>query len=249
MRKIRRHRERATDSREALNDLLDAVPFGSLSTVVDGGPWVVPMLFARCGDRIILHGSTGAGALRHVASGASAALCVTALDGIVVGPTAFSSSANYRSAVVEGVLTPLEDVEQAEALEAFLDRLIPGRSDEVRPNTDKELATTLTVALPIVPGQWTLKARSGPPAPPEEPTQAWTGVVPLTQTWGPPAPSPWVPAEAEVPPSVRRLCGIRDRTAQRRQPRSTRYEAQLQVLLRATKERLQPGPVTSGRSA
>ena len=208
MRQISRHRERATDSRDALDDLLDAVPVGTLSTVVDGWPWVVPMLLARCGDRIVLHGSTGAGALRHVASGAPAVLCVTALDGIVVGPTTFSSSANYRSAVVEGVLTPLEDTERAEALEALADRLIPGRPDEVRPMTDKELAATLAVALPIVSGQWTVKARSGPPAPPEEPTRAWSGVVPLTQTWGPPEPSPWVTAGAEVPPSVRRLSGI-----------------------------------------
>lgn len=204
---IRRHRDRSRSDRADLDALLDTVPTGTLSTVVDGRPWVVPMLFARDGDRVVLHGSTGAGALRHVAEGAPAAFCVMALDGVVVGPSTFSSSANYRSAVVQGHVTPLEGVDKASALDALADRLIPGRTAEVRPMTDKELAATTAVSLPIVEGEWLLKTRTGPPSTPEEPTDAWCGVVPVTTVHGIPEPAEWTGPDAEVPASVRSLTG------------------------------------------
>ena len=131
--RLRRHAERGRSEREALDALLDEVLAGTLSTVVDGRPWVVPMLFARAGDRILLHGSTGAGALRQVAAGAPAVLSVTVVDGLVVAHTTFESSANYRSAVIHGELTPLDDAGRTTALELLSERLIPGRPAEVRP--------------------------------------------------------------------------------------------------------------------
>src|ERR1700754_4566247 len=98
---INRHRARARDERADLDAVLDAgYHVGTLSTVADGRPWVVPMLYGRAGDRILMHGSGGAGALRYVGAGAPAALCVAHMDGWVYGHSLFSSSANYRSAVV-----------------------------------------------------------------------------------------------------------------------------------------------------
>lgn len=205
---IRRHPERAREDRKALEALLDEVPFGTLCTVVDGLPWVIPMLVARDGDRLLLHGSTGAGALRHVAAGSPAALCVVSLDGIVVAHTTFESSANYRSAVVQGVLTRLPAEERATALDILSDRLVPGRVAEVRPVSSKELAATLVVSLPITQGGWTLKARTGAPSPPEEETDAWCGVVPVRTVHDQAEAAPWVAVEAPVPDSVRRLSGI-----------------------------------------
>ncbi len=92
---INRHRERARDERADLDAVLDAgYHVGTLSTVADGRPWVVPMLYGRAGDRILMHGSVGAGALRYVATGAPAALCVMHVDGWVYAHTLFDSSAN-----------------------------------------------------------------------------------------------------------------------------------------------------------
>ncbi len=124
--RLGRHAERGRSEREALDALLDEVLAGTLSTVVDGRPWVVPMLFARDGDRVLLHGSTGAGALRQVAAGAPAVLSVTVVDGLVVAHTTFESSANYRSAVIHGELTPLGDAERTTALELPLGAAHPG---------------------------------------------------------------------------------------------------------------------------
>lgn len=203
--RLGRHAERGSGERAALDALLDEVLAGTLSTVVDGRPWVVPMLFARDGDRILLHGSTGAGALRQVAAGAPAALTVVSVDGLVVAHSTFDSSANYRSAVVHGELETLTDADRTRALEVLSDRLLPGRTGEVRPMTRREEAATLAMALPITDGRWLLKARSGGPSTPEEDTGgAWCGVVPLRVVAGEPEPAPWS-GEAAVPASVRTL--------------------------------------------
>ncbi|BBX31679.1 hypothetical protein MMAG44476_30291 [Mycolicibacterium mageritense DSM 44476 = CIP 104973] len=207
MNQIRRQPDRARSDRADLDAVLDAAAVGTLATVVDGQPWVVPMLYARDGDRVLLHGSTGAGALRHVAAGAPAAFCVTLLDGIVVADTLFDSSANYRSAVVRGNLTVIDPADATHALNLMSDSLIPGRSAEVRASTKKELAATLAMALPITPDGWTVKVRDAPPAQPEQiaDSSGWAGVVPLRTVAGEPIPAPWIDADAIVPESVHRL--------------------------------------------
>lgn len=200
---IRRHSERACTDRADLDAVLDDGIVGTLATVIDGNPWVVPMLYARDGDRILLHGSTGAGALRHVTAGAPMALCVTHLDGIVVAHNTFDSSANYRSAVVTGVPEPLSGVDQERALHVLSDRIIPGRTAEVVPSTPKEYAATLAMALAITADNWTVKIRTGGPGEPEVETSAWTGVVAVRTAYGPARPEPGT--TAELPASVRRL--------------------------------------------
>jgi len=188
-RAIRRLAERSRPERAELDAVLDAALVGTLSTVVEGHPWVVPLLYARDGDRIILHGSTGAGALRHVAAGAPAALSVVHLDAVVVAHTTFDSSANYRSAVVYGTLRPITDPEAKRvALTRVSDAVLPGREAEVRPMTAKEVAATQVMAMEITEGDWLVKVRTGGAGDPGEPTEAWTGVVPLRVVAGDPEP-------------------------------------------------------------
>jgi len=155
-----------------------------------------------------MHGSTGAGALRHVAAGAPAALCVTHIDGWVYAHTLFDSSANYRSAVVHGHLVALAGDEAAEALTRIAECLTPGRSAEVPFHTTKQLAATTALAMDIVAGQWTVKVRDAGPGEPE-PGQGrpglWTGVLPITGGYGPPQTSAHVPADTPVSPSVLRV--------------------------------------------
>jgi nitroimidazol reductase NimA-like FMN-containing flavoprotein (pyridoxamine 5'-phosphate oxidase superfamily) len=197
--------ELGVPDRAALDAFLDSQWAGVLSCAVDGEPLAVPMLYARDGDRLLLHGSTGAGALRSVAAGASAVLTVFAVDALVVAPTTFESSVNYRSATVRGRLTPVEDHEGA--LDRFSEVLVPGRTSEVRPPTRKELAATMVLSLPIAEGGWLLKVADGWPATPEEagaePT-VWSGLVPVRSVLDEPVPAPWA-SDLPVPPSVRAL--------------------------------------------
>ncbi len=203
MEQIRREAERATTERDDLYAILDAALVGTFSTVLDGRPWSVPMLYGRVADRLYLHGSTGAGALRHVAAGAPANLCVTLIDGIVVADNLFNSSANYRSAVVRGTPVRVPTDEAFTALTVMSDRLIPGRSVEVRPHTNKELAATMVLMMPIAGDNWTAKIRVGPPGDPDVDPGAWAGVVPMTTHYGRPIPAPWVPDGMPLPASVR----------------------------------------------
>lgn len=205
--RIGRHAERARLHRADLHQVLDTGHhIGTLSTVLDGRPWVVPMLYARVGDRILLHGSTGAGALRHVAAGAPAALCVTHLDGWVYAHTLFDSSANYRSAVVHSELTVLTGDEAARALTDLSDRMLPGRSAEVPAHTRKQLAATQALAMTIVDGQWTVKIRQGgpgePAGPADIPADLWTGVLPIRSVYDDPVPAPSVPENVPPSPSI-----------------------------------------------
>jgi uncharacterized protein len=204
---IRRHPERSRTERADLDAVLDDGPHvASLCTVVAGEPWVVPMLYARDGDRIVLHGSTGAGALRHVAAGATVALSVTHLDGWVYAHTMFDSSANYRSAVVRGAVSPLDGDAAAAAFDVLVDRVFPGRRREVPPHTRKQLAATMALELPITAGNWSVKIRSGGPGRPgpdeEVAPDLWTGVLPIHLGYGSPWSADGVPADVPVSPSV-----------------------------------------------
>ncbi|HEY8590523.1 MAG TPA: pyridoxamine 5'-phosphate oxidase family protein, partial [Naasia sp.] len=84
--------------RRELDELLDSTLVASVAyTAEDGTPSVLPTGFARWGDSIVIHGSTGSRWMR-LASGTPAAVSVTAVDGIVVARSAFESSLLYRSA-------------------------------------------------------------------------------------------------------------------------------------------------------
>lgn len=203
---LTRKEGRASSERTTLDGLLDEVPVGVLSTVLDGMPWSVPMFFARDGDRVLLHGSTGAGALRQVGEGAPATLTVISLDGFVVAHNAFESSANYRSAVLRGTLQTLTGPEAEAGLETLTDRLFPGRTREVVPSTTKELSATVCLSLQIDEGSWLYKTRVGGSEPPEgDLTDAWTGVVPLRLTAGEPQRDAWNTNDAPVPDSVQAI--------------------------------------------
>jgi nitroimidazol reductase NimA-like FMN-containing flavoprotein (pyridoxamine 5'-phosphate oxidase superfamily) len=205
---LTRLKEKRRSGRAELDRLLDGELVATLATVTtDGRPWAVPMFYARDGDRLLLHGSTGAGALRQVAAGAEAVVAVTAIDALVIATSLFEHSANYRSAVVRGELRRLTGQEAVAALDRLSDALIPGRGEEVRGHLKKEVAATVALALDITDDNWLLKVSEGDVD--EEldvvPDDVWTGLVPVVRTYGEPVRSPWLPEDLPVPPSVRAL--------------------------------------------
>ena len=218
---LTRMKEKRRSDRAELDRLLDEELVGTLATVTtDGRPWAVPMLYARDGDRLLLHGSTGAGALRRVAEGAEAVLAVHAIDALVLATSLFEHSANYRSAVVRGPLVRLTGDEALAALDALADVLVPGRRVEVRGNLRKEVVATTVLALDITDDSWLLKVSDGDVD--EEldvvPDDVWTGILPLHRSFGDPVRSPWLPADLPAPPSV---TALRAAGPQRRHLRGT----------------------------
>jgi nitroimidazol reductase NimA-like FMN-containing flavoprotein (pyridoxamine 5'-phosphate oxidase superfamily) len=200
---ITRLREKQRTDRAQLDALLDDVHVGHFAIVRADGPAVFPTAVVRDGDVVLAHGSTGSPWLRALAAGTPTSLAVTAMDGVIVARSAFESSIRYRSAVLFGTCTVVED--KARALDLITEALIPGRVAELRRHTDKELAATQVLALPIE--TWSLKVSDGwPDDPPEDVAgDAWAGVVPLAPRYGEPIPAPDLRPGIAVPASARSL--------------------------------------------
>jgi uncharacterized protein len=198
--RIRRHGERQVEDRAMLDAILDAGVVAHVGVVDDARPVVLPMAYARDGDRLLLHGSTASRLMRLLAEGAPACVEVTHLDGIVVARSAFESSMQYRSAVVMGVCRPAPDHDVA--LARITDGLLPGRWDEARPMRRKEAAATSIVELPLV--EWSVKVSSSGPGDDEDDRTSgvWAGVLPVRTVVDTPVPDHDVPPSVPVPPSV-----------------------------------------------
>lgn len=208
--RLTRKPDRGVDDRAALDAFLDEQLSGVLATVHEGRPHVIPIAYARDGDRLLFHGSTGAGALRMAADGAPVSFCVHAVDAIRLSYNGLHHSVNYRSAVVEGVATRLTGDEHWAALDLLVDLLVPGRNSEIVPVTSKDAAKTMTLALPISDGHWLMKARTGQLARADEaPDDVWMGTVPLTVVAGDPVPATGQDPGLPLPASVRRFVAAR----------------------------------------
>ena len=207
--RITRLSEKQDTSRSRLDELLDSTPLATIALVRDGHPVIFPTGFARIGDELVIHGSTGAPWMRALEAGAPAAVSVTTLDGIVVARSGFESSFHYRSAAIFGVFEPVPQAEKVGYLETLTDTFIPGRVAELRSSSRKELAATMALRLPIEDDNWSLKISAGWPEDPDEDVAAgvWAGVVPMTVTYGTPLTAPDCDPGTPLPESVRAMTG------------------------------------------
>ena len=194
---------RASYDKELVHAILDEGYVCHLGFVRDGAPVVLPTLYARAGERLYVHGSTGSRPLRAARQadpGLQVCLTVTHVDGLVLARSAFHHSINYRSVVVHGVAHQVTDPDERRvALDALVDHVVPGRSGDSRPANAKELAATAVIRLDL--DEVSAKLRSGGPN--DEPEDLslphWTGVLPLTKGYGAPVPADDLAPGIEVP--------------------------------------------------
>jgi nitroimidazol reductase NimA-like FMN-containing flavoprotein (pyridoxamine 5'-phosphate oxidase superfamily) len=190
--RLRRKRERGSYDRSVIDAILDEALIAHLGiSEPDGQPIVTPTLHARRGDVVYCHGSVASRTLRALAAGAPVCLTVSLLDGLVLARSAMHHSANYRSAMLLGRATVVEDAaEKRIAAEAIVEHVVPGRWSEVRPPTENELKATAMLAIPI--DEASAKVRTGPPLDDEEDyaLAAWAGVLPIHTALGTPEPDP-----------------------------------------------------------
>lgn len=198
--RVRRLPELAVTERSDVLALLDRSYLCHVGLVTDGQPFVIPTLYARIGDELVLHGSVASRLVRHVRTGAPICVTVTEVDGLVLARSAFETSMNYRSVVVLGSGREVVDAdERLGALRAISEAILPGRWDDVRPPNDLELRRTMVVAVTIE--QCSAKVSGGHPEDPEAEWElpVWAGRVPLRRAAGPPQPSPDLRGGIEVP--------------------------------------------------
>lgn len=201
--RVTRLHERARYDREAIDAVLDAGLVAHLGFVSDGQPFVIPTLHARIGDDVYVHGSAASRTLRALGGGIAACLTVTLLDGIVLARSVFEHSMNYRSVVVLGTAVPVDEPEKLAALEAFTEKLLPGRWAEARPPTRKELKATSVLRVPL--DEASAKIRDGGPEDgdtPDAELDVWAGHVPLVVEALAPVPDPSLRSGIPVPPGL-----------------------------------------------
>ena len=201
--RVRRAPKRASYDRAAVEAILDEALICHLAFVHDDRPYAIPTLHARVGDVVYVHGSAASRMVRTLEQGVPACLTATLVDGLVLARSAFHHSMNYRSAMVVGELRRVIGAnEQLRALEAFTEKLVPGRWDDVRLPDRKELKATHVLALELT--EASAKARTGPPVDDEEDyaLDVWAGVVPLELAAGAVVPDERNRPGVQVPESV-----------------------------------------------
>lgn len=198
---LKRLPKRGVYERNSVYEILDEGFICHVGFSVEGRPVVIPTGYARVENRLFIHGSQASRMLRTLSQGVDVCVTVTLVDGLVLARSAFHHSINYRSVVIFGRASLVEDQEtKLAALFAFSQHVIPGRWDDVRAPTPEEIRVTTVLALELT--ETSAKVRTGPPLDDEDDYSlpVWAGVIPLRLTSGAPINDPRLPEGIELPP-------------------------------------------------
>jgi nitroimidazol reductase NimA-like FMN-containing flavoprotein (pyridoxamine 5'-phosphate oxidase superfamily) len=178
-----REPHRGAYDRETIDKILDEGVVCHIGFTIEGQPYVIPTMFARVGDALYFHGSAASRMLRGAGAGIAVCITVTLVDGLVLARSVFNHSMNYRSVVVLGKATLVDaPAEKIESLRAFTEKILPGRWNDARQPSEKELKATSILRLPIT--EASAKIRSGPVEDDAEDyaLQVWAGIIPMKLT-------------------------------------------------------------------
>lgn len=208
--RIRRLPEKASYDRDVIDAILDAEFLCHVAYISGDKPVVIPTLYARDGGAILLHGSPSSGIVRAVRRGSPLSIAVTLVDGVVVARSGFESSINYRSVVIDGTGSLLDQPHRERALDLMVDAVIPGRLSDMRRPTPMELRRTAVVRVDMEAAS--AKISTGPPEddPADIGTGVWAGVVPVLERYGEPIPSPDLEAGIDLPDYLRDFRGSKN---------------------------------------
>jgi len=213
--KLRRKPSRGSHDRAVIEAIFDQALVSHLGVIDDGLPVVIPTLHVRVGSHVYLHGSAASRALRE-SRGVEVCLTATLVDGLVLARAVMHHSANYRSAMLFGAGEWIEDeAEKLTALEALVEKLVPGRWGDARIPTAKELRATALLRIPLE--EASAKIRTGPPVDDDEDMElpVWAGTVGLRTAIEEPVPDPALAAGIEAPAYLGELLGKRGGSAGR----------------------------------
>jgi hypothetical protein len=201
---VRRLPKRGAYDRETVYRILDEGLVCHVGFVADSKPVVIPTAYGRKDETLYIHGSPASRMFRALGKGADVCVTVTLVDGLVLARSAFHHSMNYRSVVLFGQATLLEEpAAKREALHVFTEHVAPGRWEEIRQPSLKELQATTVLAIPLE--EVSAKVRTGPPLDDEEDyaLSVWAGVLPLDLTPKTALPDDRLPQGIAVPEYVR----------------------------------------------
>lgn len=191
--KVKRRPQRANYDRATTYAILDEALIGSLAVVIDGEPFVQPMIHARDGSELILHGSKGNRMLGAIEGGARACFSVSLIDGLLLGRSIPDHSFQYRSVSIHGQARPVTDpAEKRARMRVVFDHIIPDRWDSLPPVSDDYLATVKVLIMPLEECVAKINTSVPEDTPGDPPHAVYSGVLPLLLAAGElqPAPGP-----------------------------------------------------------
>ena len=187
--------------------ILDEALFCTLAYVRDGGPFQIPTGFCRMGDRIYIHGSVGSFYMREISEkNLPVCISVTLMDAIVLARSAFHHSVNYRSVTIFGNPAKVSDqAEMERALEAFTNKMQPGRWHDLRKPTPGEWKATMVLSFIIE--EASAKVRTGNPVDDEDDyeLEIWAGIVPLNIQRQTPLADPRLKKDTPLPGYLKKI--------------------------------------------
>ena len=203
---VQRTKARGHYDRETIHAILDAGMIAHVGFSTAGQPFVIPMMYARDGDALILHGSVASRLMNQLGNGIPACVSVTHVDGLVLARSHFNHAVNYRSVVAFGRATLVVEADaKADALARFVDAVVPGRAAESRPADRNELAATHVLRFVIEDASAKIRDGDVKDEASDLALPHWAGVVPRRTRYGAPRPTANLAADTPVPASVRAL--------------------------------------------
>ena len=176
--RVRRLPERGLYERNEIYPVIDAALTCTVAYLLDGRPMATPTAHWRDGDHLYWHGSAASRFLKRVV-GTEVCVSIHLTDGIVLARSGFDSSMNYRSATLFGICEEITGTEKVAQLDIFIEKLVPGRSKELRASHDKELKATTMLGMKISEASGKIRDGGVDDNPDDSHESVWAGVLEL----------------------------------------------------------------------
>ena len=174
--RVRRLPERGVYERSEIYPVVDAALTCTVAYLLDGRPHATATAHWRDGDRLYWHGSAASRFLKSVV-GTEVSISIHLTDGIVLARSGFDSSFNYRSATLFGICEEITGDEKVAQLDAFIEKLVPGRTDVLRASTEQELKATTVLGMTIAEASAKIRTGGVHDNPDDANEQVWAGVL------------------------------------------------------------------------
>ncbi len=204
--RVRRLPDRGHYERADIYPVVDAALTCTIAYILDGRPHATATAHWRDGDRLYWHGSAASRFLKSVV-GTEVSVSIHLTDGIVLARSGFDSSFNYRSATLFGICEEITGEEKVAQLDAFVDKLVPGRSADLRASTEQELKATTMLGMKITEASGKIRTGGVHGNPDDSEEKVWAGVLGVETRFTDVTPDAETPVLVEVSDNIRRLLG------------------------------------------
>lgn len=205
--RVRRLPERGVYERSEIYPVVDAALTCTVAYLLDGRPHATATAHWRDGDRLYWHGSAASRFLKSVV-GTEVSVSIHLTDGIVLARSGFDSSFNYRSATLFGLCEEITGDEKVAQLDAFIEKLVPGRTDVLRASTEQELKATTVLGMTITEAAGKIRAGGVHDNPDDASEQVWAGVLAVETRLTTLVPDEETPVLVAPEESLRKRLGI-----------------------------------------